>query len=255
MAIPMRFRVPISAALIALASFVVSSPFSFAQDEDDQEQLIRSDKFPANFGVAKSSVSPDGAYGVLAPADFDHYDENGKPQNQLVEMKTGRILATIQAETGLIHMNHGGILPSHWSADGNYLLWSVDGKWCPRALALLKIESGQLKWQRNILTLAQKEILARTKKASPKKYAAAKKENSENGSYYPDGFTVNVTIDGQEDEPVKFPLTIHVDLDSNPKGIDDLPEDANISSEMTATMGEDGNLVVKDFHLGRKATK
>ena len=247
-----RFRVSMFVALIALASLFASSSFLFAQDEDDQEQLIRSDKFPANFGVAKSSVSPDGAYGVLAPADFDHYNEDGPPQNKLVEMKTGRILATIQAETGLIRMNHGGILPSRWSTNGGYLLWSVDGKWCPRAIALLKIESGEVKWQRNILTLGQKEILARTKKASPKKYAAAKKENSGNGAYYPDGFTVNVTVDSEEDEPVTFPLTIHVDLDSNPKGLDDLPEDANLSSQMTATMGEDGKLVVKDFHLGRK---
>src|SRR5438132_14105355 len=121
-----------------------------AQDSDEDE-VIKGPQFPANFIVAKSSVSPDGRYGVLAPADWDHYDDSGKPQNKVVEMQSGRVLATIQAETGLIHMNHGGILPAQWSADNSYLVWTVDGKWTPRVLVLLKIDNGQVKWQRNLL--------------------------------------------------------------------------------------------------------
>jgi len=220
-----------------------------AQDEGETD-LILGPQFPKDFGVAKDSVSPDGRYGVLAPTDWDHYKENGQPQNRLVEIKTGKVIETIQAETGLVHMNHGGILPARWSADGAYLLWSVDGKWTPRALVLLKIENGRVKWQRDLLGLNQKEILARTRKAAPAKYAAGKKQNRGNGSAYPDGFTVNVSVNGDENTPLQLPLSIHVQLESNPKAIEDYPEKADITSEMLTTVGADGNLAVKDFHLG-----
>ena len=56
-------------------------------------------------------------------------------------MKSGRVLGTIKAETGLVHMNHGGILPAQWSADSSYLIWTVDGKWSFRALVLLNASS------------------------------------------------------------------------------------------------------------------
>ncbi len=157
------------------------------------------------------SILSDKRYGVLAP-DLDHYDDAATDQNKLVEVKTGRVLAVIQAETGMVHMNHGGILPSRWSADGSLLLWKVDGKWCPRALVLLKIDNGEVKWQRNLLKTAQQEILARTRKASPKRYAAAKKQNAGNGSAYPDGFTVNVTDSDQGDAPLSLPLAISTAL-------------------------------------------
>ena|SRR5438270_9169105 len=220
-----------------------------AQDADEDE-VIKGPQFPANFIVPKSSVSPDGRYGVIAPADWDHYDENGKPQNKVVEIKSGRVLATINAETGLVHMNHGGILPTQWSADNSYLIWTVDGKWAFRALVLLKIDNGQLKWQRNLLTLMQHEILAQTRKAAPQKYAAAKKQNAGNGSAYPEGFTISVTVGGKEDVPLTFPLPLHAELESNPKAIEDFPDSADVTSEMDATMDGNGKLVVKEFHLG-----
>jgi hypothetical protein len=47
------------------------------------------------------------------------------------------------------------------------------GKWAFRALVLLKIESGEVKWQRDLLKQMQQEILARTRKAKPRKYAAS----------------------------------------------------------------------------------
>ena len=101
---------------------------------------------------------PDKRYGMLVPADFDHYDETNP--NELVEVETGRTLALIKANAGKAgFMNHGGIQPSRWSTDGSLLLWEVTGKWSPRALVLLKIEDGKVKWQRDLLKMAQKEIL------------------------------------------------------------------------------------------------
>ena len=219
---------------------------SLAQEEEGE--LITGKQFPDGFGVERSSLSPDKRYGVLAP-DLDHYDDAATDQNKLVEVKTGRVLAVIQAETGMVHMNHGGILPSRWSTDGSLLLWKVDGKWCPRALVLLKIDNGEVKWQRNLLKTAQQEILARTRKASPKRYAAAKKQNAGNGSAYPDGFTVNVTDSDQGDAPLSLPLAISTALESDPKAIEDFPEKAKLNSEMDAIVDPDGKFVVKNFHL------
>jgi hypothetical protein len=78
------------------------------------------------------------------------------------------------------------------------LLWKVYGKWSPRALVLLKINNGKLQWQRNLLKLMQQEILARTRKADAKSYAAAKKRNAGSaGDYYPEGFTIDVIAEGE----------------------------------------------------------
>jgi hypothetical protein len=228
---------------------IFAASFCLAQDADEDE-VIKGPQFGANFIVPKSSVSPDGRYGVLAPADWDHFADNGEPQNKLVEMQSGRVLASINAETGLMHMNQGGILPARWSANNSYLIWTVDGKWAFRALVLLKIENGEVKWQRDLLKQMQQEILTRTRKAKPRKYAAAKKENAGNGAAYPDGFTINIKVRGEEGAPLTFPLLLHAQLESNPKEIEGFPKNAHLTSEMDATMSADGKLVVKEFHLG-----
>jgi hypothetical protein len=226
--------------------WVVPATVSVAEDENE---LIKGDQFPSGFAVAVSSLSPDKRYGVLVPADSDHY-QAGVPQNKLVEVTTGRVLSVIRAETGMIQMNHGGVLPSQWSPDGSLLFWEVDGKWSPRALVLLKVDNGEVKWQRDILKLAQQEILARTRKAAPQKYAAAKKRRGGTSGHYPDGFTVNVAAGDGEDAPLSLPLSISAELESDPKPIEDgPPENAKISSEMNAMLDVDGKLVVKDFHL------
>ena len=218
-----------------------------AADEEPEGELITGKEFPNGFGVVRSSLSPDKRYGVLAPADFDHYDET-KHQNELVEVNTGRTLAVIDAETGKAEfMNGGGIQPPRWSADGSFLLWEVAGKWSPRALVLLKIEDGKVKWQRDLLKMVQKEILARTRKASPTKYAAIKKRNSElDQDTYPDGFTVNVQITGKEGAPLTFPLNVEASLESDPKAMESPPKN-QLSSEMKAVLDSDGKLIVKSF--------
>ncbi len=233
---------------LAIVACVISCGFSIlAADEEPDGELITGKEFPNGFGVVRSSLSPDKRYGVLAPADFDHYDET-KHQNELVEVNTGRTLAVIDAETGKAgFMNRGGIQPPRWSADGSFLLWEVAGKWSPRALVLLKIEDGKVKWQRDLLKMVQKEILARTRKASPTKYAAIKKRNSElDQDTYPDGFTVNVQITGKEGAPLTFPLNVEASLESDPKAMESPPKN-QLSSEMKAVLDSDGKLIVKSF--------
>src|SRR5262245_2964532 len=96
----------------------------------------------------------------------------------------------------------------------------------------------------------QQEILARTRKAKPRKYAAAKKQNAGNGAAYPDGFTVSVTVAGEEGAPLTFPLFLYARLESNPKEIENFPKNAELKSKMYATMRADGKIVVKEFNQG-----
>lgn len=202
--------------------------------EELGEEVITGAQFPEGFAVMRSSLSPDKHYGVLAPVDFDHYDET-KHQNKLVEVETGRTLALIEADTGKAGwMNHGNIQPSRWSADGSLLLWEVAGKWSPRALVLLKIENGKVKWQRNLLKMAQKEILARTRKFLPKNLAA---------------FTaIDVHVTGKEDAPLSPPLAVQAEFDTNPKAMEP-PPSVHVRSHMEATIDSEGKLIVKSFRM------
>jgi len=235
--------------LVSICCSLACLSFSSLAQQEQEDELITGKQFPDGFGVERSSLSPDKRYGVLVPVDFDHYDDT-KPQNELVEVESGRTLALIDADTGKAgFMNHGEIEPSRWSADGSFLLWEVTGKWSPRALVLLKIEDGKIKWQRNLLKMTQKEILARTRKASPTKYAAIKKRNSElDQDTYPDGFTVDVQITGKEGVPLTFPLNVEAFLESDPKAkAMEPPPSVYVHSEMEATIDSEGKFIVKNF--------
>ena len=199
-------------------------------------------KIPKGFSVPKSSLSPDKHYGVTVPILAEH-DGSLDPKNSLIELQSGRVLTVIQAFTGWDRMNHGGVLPSHWSRDGSLLLWEVDGKWFHQAFVLIKLEKGEVKWQTDILKAAQEAILARTKKAAPKQYALAKKANEGSGSAYPEGFSVDVEMIGR----LTIPLRVRVVLSSNPKGMEDHP---NLYSHMEAVVDSEGRFTVKDFGLG-----
>lgn len=201
---------------------------------------------PEGYSIPEFTVSPDHRYGVTVPLRqywLARPDEDwDSTRNRVVDLQTGRVLAVIQAHTGWDHMNHNQALPARWSQDGSLLLWTVDGKWFPDALVLLKLEKGQVVWQVNILKAAQEEVLARTKKAAPEKYAAAKDANKGNGAAYPEGFTVDVVAM----DPVAFPLRIRVVLTSNPKQIEGF---ANLDSSMEAIVDSRGTFVIQGFHL------
>ena len=205
--------------------------------EEQEEELITGKQFPDGFGVKRSSLSPDKRYGVLAP-DSDHYDWT-KHQNKLVEVNTGRTLAVINAETGCAGFtSHGGIEPSRWSADGSLLLWEVTGKWSPRALVLLKIEDGKVKWQRNLLKMAQQAILTRTRTFLPKDFVV-------------NAGTINVQVTGEEDAPLSLPVAVYAEFDSNPNPeLEPPPNSVYVHCEMEATVNSEGKLIVKSFHKG-----
>jgi hypothetical protein len=176
-----------------------------------------------------------------------HPKDLENPRNNLVDFQTHRVLAVIRANTGWDHANFNRVLPSRWSTDGSLLLWKVDGKWSPTALVLLKIENGEVRWQLDLLKTAQHAVLLRTRKAAPEQYGICKKHNAGDGSAFPEGFTVDVTTDGEDTNTVSLPLGVHADLTANPKQIEG---DPNLDSHLDGVVTPDGNFVVKDFHLG-----
>lgn len=212
---------------------------------------------PKGFILPKYTHSPDHRYGVLVPIfDLEHPEnEPNDSANSVVELKTGRIIATINAETGYNRtLNHRGIPTARWSADSSLLVWTVSGKWVPYALVALKIEKGEVQWQVDILKTAQKATLSRTKKAAPQQYEAVKKEVERVQAIchdpprtldlYPDGFTIGADVE----VPIGFPLKVHVVLTSNPKQIESL---LTLDSHLDAVIMPDGKFVVTDFQVER----
>lgn len=172
-------------------------------------------KMPKAHVVVESSISPAKRFGVSAfdPAKQE-MPESGPTANTLVELKTNRVVATLASDPAPAHGgNHIDIMPSRWSPDGSLLLWEVDGKWFHYALLLVRLENGKVLWQRNVMQMLQKEILARTRQAQPKKYAAVKKDHEGWGSAYPDGFSVEV----EALDPLTFPVHVRARLASETK--------------------------------------
>ncbi len=199
---------------------------------------------PPGYLLPEETLSPDQRYGVLVP-QTDQFPDEAEPKNKLIEVKTGRVLAEIVGNTGWKGMNHQTVLPTRWSQDGTSLFWQVDGKWGPMTLVLLKIEKGAVKWQSDLYREVVQAILSRTRKAKPQEYAQVKNRASGYGSAYPDGFTIDIYAAGEEDAPLIFPLKIHADLTSDPKGISQDP----LTSRLNGVVDKDGKFTVSDFKL------
>ncbi len=212
-----------------------------------QQRAAQTPKLPAGYSVPQIARSPDGRYGVLVP-DLKHYDW-AKEQNRLVDLRTGRVLAVIHAHSGAVGANHVDIEKGNWSPDGSLFLWRVAGKWCPTALVLLKVDGGKVAWQLDVLDAAQQAILTRTRKAKPGSYRAAVKQNEGNGPVYPDGFTVDVTVNVEPGQPLKLPLKVTATLTSNPKMIPDYPKAAQLDSVLSGAVSADGKFRVAAFCL------
>lgn len=211
--------------------------------------------------IPPGTVSPSNRYGVSVFDNTVNPIPDEIEDNNLIELSSGRVIGRIDADAGIMHMNHGGILPARWSKDSSLLLWEVDGKWSPRALTLLKVDNGKIQWQLKVLEAAQQAILSRTRAAAPAKYAAARKYNHGSGSAYPDGFTINVRVEGDKErggpkenvkgKPISLPLKVHAELTSNPKEME-WPEEAQLDSELDCVIGEGGVFTVSRFKLRKK---
>ncbi|MGI9088938.1 MAG: hypothetical protein ACR2HH_14550 [Chthoniobacterales bacterium] len=189
-------------------------------------------KLPQGSIVVPSSISPDHHYGVTA---FDTTTGNPLPPeidyNRIADLRAGRLLGPIKSSAVTTH--GGDIFPARWSSDESLLVWEVDGKWSPRVLVLIQIRGSTILSQVDILTVAQQAILARTRKAAPERFAAAKAANRGSGSAYPEGFTIDV----EAFDPVSFPLRVRAILTSNPKDLEGFP---NLRSYLDGVVDSQG---------------
>ena len=197
------------------------------------------------------TFSPDHRYGVMVPVWHDEGAQQPDDRmNKVVKLRTNHIVAVIHAAPGYNYaLNFHETAPPRWSSDSSVLLWKVNGKWNPDALVLLKIEQNRAKWELDVLNTAQQAVLSRTRRAAPEQYEICKKANAGSGSAFPDGFTIDVTTDGENSKTVSLSLRLHADLSSNPKQIENFP---NLDSHFGAVVTPDGKFVVKEFRLGSR---
>jgi hypothetical protein len=199
-----------------------------------------------------SMFSPDHRYGVTIPVfHFETGDQPDHRKNKVVDLGTGAVIAVLRADPPGYDraLNHHEAPSPRWSSDSSLLLWKIDGKWCPDALILLKIEQNRAKWQLDLLRTAQQAVLSRTREAAPDQYKICKRANAGSGSAFPDGFTVDVTTDGEDNKRVSLPLVVHADLMANPKEIEG---DPNLDSHLDGVVNEDGKFAVQEFQLGAR---
>ena len=198
---------------------------------------------PAHFTVPTRTISPDDRYGVMMP---DAWDGGA---SKLVELKTGRVVATLVGGQGWERENHSmrwGQMEATWSADSSTLCWVYPGKWFPESLVVLKLHGKTLAWQKDLMKPAQAEILARTEEAAPDNFAAAKLENAGDGSAYPEGFSVDVST---STHGLSLPLTCEVSLTSNSKGSDEEPDENGVLAWLVMTVSPDGSIGYSKFRV------
>lgn len=218
-------------------------------------------KLASGYVIPPGTVSPDKRYGVSVFDNTVNPIPDEIDDNKVIDLASGRVIGRIDGHFGIMNMNRGGILPARWSRDSSLLLWEVEGRWSPWALTLLKIDGDKIMWQLDVLETAQRAILIRTRAAAPRKYAAAKKENQGNGSAFPDGFNINVRVEGDKErggpkEDVKgntisLPLRVHAELTSNPKQME-WPNEAQLDSELDGVISENGKFTTSRFALRKK---
>jgi len=213
---------------------------------------------PKGYIIVPSSISPDGRFGVSA---FDNLTnpipDNELDNNKLIDLTTGSVICEIPS-CAITRQNRGGILPARWSPDGSLLLWEVEGRWSPYALFLIRLKNNKVDWQLDLLKTVQRAILIRTHATEPLKYAAAKKWNKGSGSAFPDGFTVNVRVEGDKPRgggleavkgtPISLPLKVHSELTSNPKDIEGIGT-AQLDAELDGVVENTGRFMVTGFQV------
>ncbi len=209
----------------------------------------------SDYVFKKDSTSPDHRYGVMVPVfRFDGPDVKD-PQDRLVDLKSRKVVAVIPGDFPAYDrgLNHHGAGIACWSEDSSVLLWAVGGKWTWDNLALVKIQNGKARWQLDVIQTARREILERTRKSRPERYAAVKKKHGDSSF---DGFSMDFHVECvrweiREEAPVSLPLEVEVNLSSTPPNIVEGEPDS-LDSYMDGLVNEDGTFVVKSFHLGSR---
>ena len=213
------------------------------------------------FSIPANTVSPDGRYGVLVPDAMliktDAPTVNGEdfPQDKLVEVKTGKVLAVIPSRPRALNDVSDQNSPyPYWSADSTLMVWLVEGKWSSAALSIYKLEGGRVKWHCNVLESARLAMLNRTMQTGHADFTPIPGLDHPGDEAYPNGFSIDVYIKGNAGLatpfgplPITFPLAIHADLTSDAKGINATPP---VKADLDGVVDASGKFTVTRYHLG-----
>lgn len=198
---------------------------------------------PKGFSIVPTSTSPDGKLAVIAPQGAPSGQTH---DNQLVEVATGKVVATLVSVTAAL----GDDMMPRWSSDGSLLEWYVDGKWGSSALVIVRLDKGKVVSQIDARELAVHEVIAEVQRTHATAAAAAKREGADEGSWFRDGLAIDVRPAGTHDRDdgtrevpkPALPLQLEVTYTSNPKQLDSYPAAARLDGNLALAIDVNGKL-------------
>ena len=217
------------AAVAAVATLTATSVTAWAADPSTKPGTIAA-RPNQGYVVVPNSISPDGSLQVMIPALAE--DTQPACQTRLVEVSTGKTLTLIQGECFFEHQGQISFHPQ-WTKDGRTLIWRSDNKWGSANVRLVQRDTRKPFRQVDVRGPAVKKALASIRKLAPKPYAAAKQNGKGAGTWFRDGFAIDVQPVISSDG-VQWPLKVSVDITSDPKC--DQPSANRAGGTMQATV-------------------
>src|SRR5262245_16748045 len=153
--------------------FLAGRPLPEPEEEEEESETDSStglpDKYPKNYLIARSTISPDKKFAVIYPTS-DYAQTFDGAKDYLVVLEPFRILGPLKTERPY-HQNqsHGG-LSAEWSDDSSVGLITLDGKWGPGDVILVEFRNGKLARMTNILRKAHDLLLPIYRKAKAERY-------------------------------------------------------------------------------------
>jgi hypothetical protein len=156
---------------LGVAQLLIGSACVCAQDAGDDEEVefqAGSEK-PGSANVAsytlrKSTISPNGNYGIVFPAQTNEDDA----RDYVVAVGESRILGEIDFELDDAYFpgkNYGG-LDVYWTPDSSVVVVISAGKWTPRELVVIELKDGHIARQTPLFAELEKAIAAAAPKES-----------------------------------------------------------------------------------------
>ena len=127
------------------------------------------ESYAKNYLVARSTMSPDGKFGVIYPTvDFSEAKE---AKDFLVALKPFRVLAPLPTKYPYFqHESHGGI-GADWLTDGSATLITLESKWGPGDVFLVEFSGGAVKRITSLLDKVTELLRPKFRAAKPKQEA------------------------------------------------------------------------------------
>lgn len=176
--------------------------------------------------------SPDGAWEVVIPS-LASQEASAPPrcETRIVSVPSGALLGRIPGECFHEHQGQSQVTV-RWSADGQALLWVATNKWGVANVQVVRIARGKIVKTLDARPPAIQRVLGAVRRHSPAPYAAAKRHTRGLGSWFRDGFAIDVRPAGTG--ALTWPLVFTIDVTSDHKC--DRPAAERAGGTMAATL-------------------